>query len=310
MPTIIDDILSFIPYSSVFEISFGLIISAVLYFIDRSGKKRQEETLNRQDESLDIILEQVSKVNIFQTKTLSLAIESLGKDLDLFRNDLEEFKKLYREGDKPKQEIKKLSDQENDNITIPEVHSPITSLSSNFGNVLSKQINNFVDQIKSNLSELTQTGDENKKNIYKVKKGLEFDIKDLFNIQTMLNEMKSEQSNSEEIKESQDYDKKPSEVKDENFNKKSNKDEYSNQNSVKYKKEKRKLDNKFDFDEFNLELDKLQSIPELVRLTESMIKKFEPHKFTEKEFSETGKKSTEKRRIKPNKIISSNSNDS
>ena len=91
MDTIFDQIFNVLN-TNLFDVSLGLIISIVLYLIDRGGKNRQEETLRRQDESLDIILEQVSKVNVFQTRTLSLAIESLGKDFESFKKDLEEIK--------------------------------------------------------------------------------------------------------------------------------------------------------------------------------------------------------------------------
>ncbi|MHA1169532.1 MAG: hypothetical protein ACTSRU_17030, partial [Candidatus Hodarchaeales archaeon] len=59
------------------DICFGIM----LWTVDHRGKKRQDESMKRQDESLDIILEQISKVNQFQTRTLSFAIDTLEKDM-------------------------------------------------------------------------------------------------------------------------------------------------------------------------------------------------------------------------------------
>ena len=187
MDSILDSIINFLPIPTVFEMSFGLIISMVLFLIDRGGKVRQEEALRRQDESLDIILDQVSKVNLFQTRTLSLAIESLGRDFDNFRKDLDLIKSSIQQP-----EVKISSSEKKDSVN--EIPTPpsgqLPSLSTHFGDVLSTQVNSFLGQIKSNISELAKTEASKNKDLYKVKKGLEFDLKDLFNIQTMLDEMK------------------------------------------------------------------------------------------------------------------------
>ncbi len=175
----IETFINSLGFPTAFEMVFGLIISMILFLIDRSEKKRQEETLRRQDESLDIFLEQVSKVNVFQTKTLSLAIESLGKDFENFRKDIEDIKSSMvlepNQENNIQNELNQDSLLESKKDTASTRH---TSLSANFGNVLSNQINSFIDQLKSNLSNLTDSSEEDKKNIYKVKKGLEFDIKD------------------------------------------------------------------------------------------------------------------------------------
>ena len=68
------DFLEIITPGTFLEILFGFIISIFIFYIDSRGKIRQEQTLKRQDDALDIILDQVSKVNAFQTKSLSLAI--------------------------------------------------------------------------------------------------------------------------------------------------------------------------------------------------------------------------------------------
>ena len=285
---------------------FGLIISIILFLIDRSEKKRQEETLRRQDESLDIILEQVSKVNVFQTRTLSLAIESLGKDFENFKKDIDTIKasisNVENSSNTGSPAFSRNSQPEDSQVPSS---NPLTTLSANFGNVLSKQINNFVDQIKDNLSELSKSETKDNKNMYKVKKGLEFDIKDLFNIQSMLDDLTNKQEDSEDIEENsidtEDMEElgKPRQVNVVDISKDEHKSDIKDP-KLKNKKHSQKLD----FDNLNLQLDKLESIPDLVKFTESIINKFESDDFlnqVSKAESTTG--TIDKKRVKPTKTI-------
>ena len=295
----IDSFINSLGFPTAFEMVFGLIISIILFLIDRSEKKRQEETLRRQDESLDIILEQVSKVNVFQTKTLSLAIESLGKDFENFRKDIDDIKSSMIPKISVETDIQNNLNQ--DSVIKAEREStktPPVSLSANFGNVLSNQINSFINQMKSNLSNLTDPNKGDKKNIYKVKKGIEFDIKDLFNIQNMLNDLQEEfdsenidSRNEELISEDDEED-----------------DEISSTRELeKIDLPKVKSDSKqksFDISDLNSQLKSLESIPELVKFTESIIKKFENPEVMHGLSTGQNNLKQEKKKVKPSKVIS------
>lgn len=297
----IDSFINTLGFPTAFEIIFGLIISMILFLIDRSEKKRQEETLRRQDESLDIILEQVSKVNVFQTKTLSLAIESLGKDFENFRKDIENIKEYISSEYKTKSVV---GDDLHPAIVMESDKEPrkstITSLSANFGNLLSNQINSFIEQMKSNLSGLTNLKSDEKKNIYKVKKGLEFDIKDLFNIQNMVNELK-EDNNSEITNSSRTVSNT-----DEELDRQDSTDKFFTKQSEIRDKKFMKKDKPMDFVDINEKLDKLETIPELVKFTESIIKNFENTEFFQKNHEKFGTGKKEKKKVTPTKFVSKN----
>ena len=293
MESIIDQIVRILGFPTAFEIVFGLVISMVLFLIDRGEKKRQEEALRRQDESLDIILEQVSKVNVFQTKTLSLAIESLGNDFETFRNDIEQLRNSIQDANNFHTSETGATTEPDKNISDTKPYASLSPKSVNFGDVLSKQITSFVDQIKTNLSELTQSGKEQQKNIYKVKKGLEFDIKDLFNIQKMLNEIKSKEQ-FDEPKFSKEFSSKGN-VEGQNQSNQSEDIENVDKTEVKENIFDKGRSNKIDFEDLNLQLENLDSISEIVKFTESIIKNFE---------TKNNKSPVERKKVKPSKFIS------
>ena len=132
-----------------------------LWIIDRRNKKRQEE-------SLDIILDQVAKVNQFQTRTLALAIESLGIEVENIKT------MLNRESAAP-------TNTENVYPTRP---APVTekqpvgeeSFTNQLGKILSNQVGSLIQNIQTNISEAKTA---TQKDSYRRKKGLEFDLKTL-----------------------------------------------------------------------------------------------------------------------------------
>lgn len=171
------DLFEFITPSTILEILFGLIISILIFYIDSRGKSRQELSLKRQDDALDIILDQVSKVNAFQTKSLALAIETLGHDIELLNQ------KLNTLNDKNSVSVPKVDPAmiENKPIDKKQTDQAIKSgvigsvLSKSFGSILNSQINNMVDQINKSVSEIVPS----EENDYKRKKELSFDLKNL-----------------------------------------------------------------------------------------------------------------------------------
>lgn len=301
MPAILDPFIEFLN-TNFFGMSFGLIISVILFLIDRQEKRRQEETLRRQDESLDIILDQVSKVNAFQTRSLSLAIESLGKDFENFKKDIDSIKNSL---DSPEvfskdpysfpeaQEV--LSDSSQTNKQI------IPTLSAKFGQILSTQVESFIDQIRSNISELSKSEQNKQKNLYKVKKGLEFDIKDLFNIQSMLNDLKKENKSLKS-----DYDDNISSDNKNSVESKSSQSDVTPQNDpITEKPEEDKISYQIKIDDIDDQLKQLTTIPEIVKFTESFIKKFENlNDNTKQPNSSSNTSSLNKKRVKPTKTIS------
>ena len=303
--SLIYQIIAIFGFPTAFEIVFGLIISLILYLLDRAEKKRQEEALKRQDESLDIILEQVSKVNIFQTKTLSLAIESLGKDFDNFRNDIEEIKSSIGVNNNKNRQLKPISvDEQATSRSEPISRDPIVSLSTNFGNLLSSQVNSFIGQIKNNLSNLNKINTMDKSDLRKAKKGLEFDIKDLFNIQTMLNDMKTEKS-SDQFESAEQSESVESTATAENFLplNKENDQQHENQEKL-VQKDVFKVQG-MNIGELEEQLENLQSIPEIVKFTESILKKFEDSEnFEPRSGTDSSKSKSERKKIKPTKTIS------
>ncbi|MFW9995446.1 MAG: hypothetical protein ACFFD4_25645 [Candidatus Odinarchaeota archaeon] len=164
-------------YNALFafiDIFFGIM----LWFVDNRGKKRQEVSMKRQDESLDIILEQISKVNTFQTRVLSLAIDTLEKDM-------EEMKQTIDSRFIPATEPETSISQESTEISEPvpssqAVTKPSPSLgeyiTSGFQTVLREQLTGMVEGIKKSLSDLPGIDAEES---YKAKKSLEFDLKNL-----------------------------------------------------------------------------------------------------------------------------------
>lgn len=301
MPAILDPFIEFLN-TNFFGMSFGLIISVILFLIDRQEKRRQEETLRRQDESLDIILDQVSKVNAFQTRSLSLAIESLGKDFENFKKDIDSIKNSL---DSPEvfskdpysfpeaQEV--LSDSSQTNKQI------IPTLSAKFGQILSTQVESFIDQIRSNISELSKSEQNKQKNLYKVKKGLEFDIKDLFNIQSMLNDLKKENKSLKS-----DYDDNISSDNKNSVESKSSQSDVTPQNDpITEKPEEDKISYQIKIDDIDDQLKQLTTIPEIVKFTESFIKKFENlNDNTKQPNSSSNTSSLNKKKVKPTKTIS------
>ncbi|OLS20293.1 MAG: hypothetical protein HeimC3_41220 [Candidatus Heimdallarchaeota archaeon LC_3] len=170
-----DDVTAFFQsFDFLSNLLFGAISAAVgflIYIVDRRGNKRQEE-------ALDIILDQVSKVNQFQTRSLVLAINTLENEL----NDIKQMVSSNKEILQGSSEVTK-----RDFSPIPQ---PVTAgsstasqqpglgelISNKFTEVISGQVNNLFSGIQSNLDEL-KTSKE--KESYKKKKGLEFDLKSL-----------------------------------------------------------------------------------------------------------------------------------
>ncbi|MFX0206411.1 MAG: hypothetical protein ACFFDT_10540 [Candidatus Hodarchaeota archaeon] len=147
------------------DIFFGVM----LWIVDRRSKKRQEETLTKQEESLDIILDQVSKVNHYQTRVLSYAIETLEQDL----NDM---KQMINTGIKTQVEAEaeitpKIAEIESESATIPSLGD---SIGSHFNKILRNQLSGIMDSVQKSLGETQKTTEEKS---YKAKKGLEFDLK-------------------------------------------------------------------------------------------------------------------------------------
>ena len=149
----------------------GATVGFLIYIVDRRGNKRQEE-------ALDIILDQVSKVNQFQTRSLVLAINTL-------ENELNDIKQMVSSN----KEILQGSSGVTKPIILP-TPQPVTAdssttfqepgfgelISNKFTEVITGQVNNLLSGIQSNLDEL-KTSTE--KESYKKKKGLEFDLKSL-----------------------------------------------------------------------------------------------------------------------------------
>lgn len=300
MDGILDSIIGLLPVPTVFEMSFGLIISIVLFLIDRGEKARQEETLRRQDESLDIILEQVSKVNVFQTRTLSLAIESLSNELNTFKSDIELIKfSILDQKDDPYIKKDDLSSNSTSQIEKEQVQEIETKPSIKFGEVLSKQVNSFINQIKHDISSLAKSEAKgaDPKNLYKTKKSLEFDIKDLLNIQSMIDDI-----NSEPLSEEESDEIHPSKSSDSNFGARST-NEDSPEDKMKLESKPSVIkENKSELDE---QFDRLNSIPDLVKFTENFINKFEELNtlFTNSEQKNNNFK-PQRKKITPNKKIS------
>ena len=298
MLSIYESIIDFLN-TNFFGLTFGLIISIILFLIDRGEKHRQEETLRRQDESLDIILEQVSKLNVFQTRTLSLAIESIGKDFDELKNDVDFIKTSISYVDMNSREKleTRIAGRQVTEQNIPVTPSPSPSSSGTFGQVLSNQINSFISQIRSNISDLSKSDQDSHKDLYKFKKGLEFDIKDLLNIQSMLNELK-----------------KDMEVPDDTFHEKQiDKDiertpvlkEEPSRDSSNSLPKMDEISAHINIDNFDNQLKNLHSIPEIVKFTESIIKKFENFEEKNSKLKENSSKVTnERKKVKPTKILS------
>lgn len=217
---VVTELIELIPPDTIFEIAFGLIISVVLFIVDNRGKKRQEETLRRTDESIDIILEQVSKVNLFQTRTLSLAIETLGNDFQVLREEIDDLRTSVEEqgGLRPKVASTELgSSDTSDRPRSPEVEDepskpllPDSALSSlNFGDILSGQINSMVDNIRKELQGvLSGKSQEDEEETYRKKKGLEFDLRDLLGKRKLAEELQKARLARDELRRVKDEAKK------------------------------------------------------------------------------------------------------
>jgi hypothetical protein len=175
-------------YNAIFafiDIFFGVM----LFYIDSRSKRRQDMTLKRQDESLDIMLEQVSKVNTFQTRVLSYAIETLEKDM-------EEIKMIIET--KVPTKVEEPIGEEPKPVEAPTTTTTPTSLgqaiSDRFQSMLRDQLSGMMDGIKKNLEGIPGV-DENES--YRVKKGLEFDLKHLVRGLEGLEDLKEEKTKRE-----------------------------------------------------------------------------------------------------------------
>lgn len=149
------------------DIFFGLM----LWTIDNRGKSRQDESMKRQDESLDIILDQISKVNTFQTKVLSYAIETLEEDVSELKNSMAQFQSSETI-------IPAISSQQQ--TTTPK--SAVQQKDETFGDLFSNKFQNFMqEQLDNTIKNIKKSTEDiigkSKKDSYKSKKGLEFDLK-------------------------------------------------------------------------------------------------------------------------------------
>lgn len=137
-----------------------------LWIIDRRNKSRQEE-------SLDIILEQVAKVNQFQTRTLALAIESLGIEVENIKTLIgkEPVTSIETDTVPISQPIQQTVNQTTTNESIAD-----ESFTNQLGKILSNQVTNLMRNIQDNITEAKTS---TQKETYKMKKGLEFDLKTL-----------------------------------------------------------------------------------------------------------------------------------
>jgi len=159
-------------YNAIFafvDIAFAIM----LWIVDNRSKKRQNESMKRQDESIDIILEQISKVNTFQTIVLSYAIETLEKDM-------EEIKVAINQKFSPATAEPSVAAPSRPAEAVETGSPPAPSLgeaiTSRFQAVLRDQLGGMLNGIKKSLGEIPETSE---KEAYKVKKGLEFDLKHL-----------------------------------------------------------------------------------------------------------------------------------
>ncbi|MHA1984365.1 MAG: hypothetical protein ACW967_08420 [Candidatus Hodarchaeales archaeon] len=147
----------------------SLSIGILIYIIDRRGNKRQEE-------ALDIILDQVSKVNQFQTRSLVLAIDTLESELNDIKRTVTNNQEILKTQDltrKPSLTTASgpVEPQQSQQPGFTEV------ISKKFSQVISDQVDNLLSGIQDDLKEL-QTSTP-KEETYKKKKGLEFDVKSL-----------------------------------------------------------------------------------------------------------------------------------
>lgn len=307
-----------IPVSTYFEISFGLIISMVLFIIDRRGKARQEEALIRQDDSLDIILDQVSKVNIFQTKTLSLAIESLGRDLFDLKFEIERLNKRLTDNTSGNPNESGPKTSEFDDVSEdPEVPVDQPFHSNKFSDILASQVNTFVSQIKNGLSDLGELDNKNDKEIYKTKKSLEFDVKDLINIESLISELTQNKKNKPkelQLKKDKGHLLEFQKIKS-NFddtikaipNILKNIEPYKHESESQHSEKVNDVKNltKSDFDELNLQLDYKKSISDLVSFTENVLNLVDISKQDLENVRNKKPKKKNRKRIHPTKSFSS-----
>ena len=177
----------------------------------------------------------------------------------------------------------------------------------NFGEVLSKQVDSFVNQIKHNISDLAKSEirKDDQKNLYKVKKSLEFDIKDLLNIQSMLDEINSDHLSEKNSQgKVQGSNLKSEFQKEEKSSYKVNSDDETESES--FLKNNQLVGEKTDKNiALNEQLDKLQSIQEVLKFAGNFITKFEDfHNILLNEEKFPKEEKNIRKKVSPSKIIS------
>ncbi|MHA2104767.1 MAG: hypothetical protein ACW981_15170 [Candidatus Hodarchaeales archaeon] len=241
----------------------SLIIGILIYIIDRRGNKRQEE-------ALDIILDQVSKVNQFQTRSLVLAIDTLESELNDIKRTVtnnQEILKTQNLSIKPSltttPEITKTQQSQQPGLT--EV------ISKKFSQVITDQVDNLLSGIQEDLKEL-QTSTP-KEETYKKKKGLEFDVKSLLRNLEGLEDLKIDYHTSP---------KKKPRVKVESIPTKSSEDsDIIEPEIVETSQPKGEIENLFKteqikekFEKFEDKLEKVKSVGDLENIVNSLTEMF------------------------------------
>ena len=262
--------------------AISAIVGFLIYIVDRRGNKRQEE-------ALDIILDQVSKVNQFQTRSLVLAINTLENEL----NDIKQMVSVNKD-------ILQHSNEISTPISQP-LSSPISAkdsnkshepgfgelISSKFSEVISGQVNNLLYGIQSNLDELKSSTE---KETYKKKKGLEFDLKSLIRNLEGLEDLKIEigpnKSKSKSVSRSPKGDDKIIEP------------EIVDSTSIPDKNTRETENEKTSLEDFEEKLGSMKSISDIESLVESVTNLFSSNKNKETNFHTTKKR----RKVNPEDI--------
>jgi hypothetical protein len=248
------------------ELIFALVSLAVgilIYIIDRRGNKRQEE-------ALDIILDQVSKVNQFQTRSLVLAIDTLESELNDIKRTVTNNQEILKTQDLS---VKPSVTPAPENIETQQSQQPgfTEVISKKFSQVISDQVDNLLSGIQEDLQEL-QTSTP-KEETYKKKKGLEFDVKSLLRNLEGLEDLKIDYHISPKKKPRVKVESKPIKfsedsdiIEPEIVETTQSKEEIENMFKTEQVKEK--------FEKFEEKLEKVKSVGDLENIVNSLSEMF------------------------------------
>ena len=132
---------------------------------------------------MDIILDQVSKVNQFQTRSLVLAIDSIESKLDEIRQVVASEESIVGGRSQYPSTIK--GDFTRESTVTPPTSNPSPTptlrglgegLVKNFQRALTEQVSSILTNVKEEIDEVKRGAD---KENYRTKKGLEFDLRSI-----------------------------------------------------------------------------------------------------------------------------------